>query len=612
MAGPERSEPFGVSEQHERLEAEARAMQGGDPPAPASGGRYRVEQRGDGLYDVISASGNVTIGGLDTPEEARQRLDEQQARDDRRRMPPPPTPVPTAPPPVPPPRPARRAGGPSAAAAATAFTGLGSIGLGSAFKHRAAQARFGMGAAASAFSGLPNAVGGIASASPPGLPPLPPGWGAAPTQYQATPGTVPGPAGSGHANTATPPTPPSLQPSGPASVPGGLSRVAAGLGQLVAALKRAAQGGAPGSPFGAGTPGVRPPNFAQGIAQGIAAAFKHGVPGGAAGGMPPGFMTQAQVQAAGTRTRRGRRHARATAAAATARFTARAAAYRKARQAGVPRGAARGFAAAMGTRPGSGVAAGVAAYRGGAGAAGVARAFAGGIGGGAGAALGAAAGLAVGFAAAIPAFAAMVERMRAFSEEVVASNRSLSRWNGAIGSAYMELGVHDFHRSRQLGLATQGSAITAVRAVDSMRDNWQGVDILGAGLRNRGAGFASAFAGGVGADLSHLSNLATVGLDRVDPNGLVSGGVGAGLYAGIRGTAIGTYDAFLNNPLASILNPVGAFVSGLISGQKAAAAAADAKVVQLAGGATVENPWGVQLNAWAARGPILKRPAPRP
>ncbi len=638
MAGPERSEPFGVSEkggryaalghsgkaerwfdsrpdaeafanqrreQHERLKAEAHAMQGGDPPAPASGGRYRVEQRGDGLYDVISASGNVTIGGLDTPEEARQRLDEQQARDDRRRAPPPPMPAPspggaaashvaaTRPAIAPPPPP----GAPPPLAPLRPFAPrVRFAGMGPAFRNRAAMAAVGMGPAAAAFAGMPGLAAGIPGAAPSAVapPPLPPGWGGAASQQRAA-GPIP--------------APPALQPAGPASVPAGLGKVAVGMAALVAAMRHTAQAG----PFGSAlAPGPRAAGFARVIGQGIAGAFK-AAPNLGPTGIPAGFirpMTSAQHQA--SRTRAGRRFARAARAAATARFVSHAGAYRAARRAGVSPVTARRFAGFAGTRGGMGAGAAFGAYRGGAGAAGIARAFAGGVGGGAGAALGAAAGLAAGFAAAIPAFAEMVREMKAFANSTVEANRGLARWNGAIATGYMSLAMGDFRRNVAMGRATQGSALSLARGVDTMRDAWQPVDIAGAGIRNRAAGAAAAFAGEVGRGLAPGANAITGLMDRADPNGWVSAGTAAGVGAGLTGMAGSAYDQFLNHPAMTALNPVGAFWTALTAGQKAAAGAADAKVAQLASGATAPNDWGLWLHRSARGGPMLRRPAPRP
>lgn len=260
----------------------------------------------------------------------------------------------------------------------------------------------------------------------------------------------------------------------------------------------------------------------------------------------------------------------------------------------------------------AGVSAGWQAYQGGGGAAGVARAFAGGVGGTAGLAIGGAATGVLAVGAVVAGFAELVVQMKAFSEHVVASNAHLSRWNGAIGTAYMMLNLHDFHRQVAYGRATQGTAITAVRAVDQMRDDWQGVNVLTGNVTNRAGGFAASFAGGVGADLSRIANRANVQLNQVDPNGLVSAGAGAGLWAGIKGMAGGAYDSFMNNPVASILIPGYSFWNSLTAGQNAAAKAANATVVRLAAGKLDDNFWGAMINNWAKAGPMLPRRSPRP
>jgi hypothetical protein len=269
-------------------------------------------------------------------------------------------------------------------------------------------------------------------------------------------------------------------------------------------------------------------------------------------------------------------------------------------------------ASLIATRVGSGVTAAIQARASGASGLGAARAFAGGVGGLAGGALGAALGggsLVVGVAT---AFADLVVKMRAFAEGVVESNRGLSRYNGAIASGYIGLAVHDFHREIRMGRATQDTALTAVRAVDHMRDDWFAVDALQANVTNRIGGFAAAFSGGIGAGLAGPANGVGGWLDRVDPKGMVSAGTGAGLAAGLMALPKSLYNSFVNDPLGSIWNPGGAFAAAFAAGSAAAANAAAVKVAQVAAGATDKNLGGVMIHQWAAAGPMLPRRTPRP
>jgi hypothetical protein len=207
-------------------------------------------------------------------------------------------------------------------------------------------------------------------------------------------------------------------------------------------------------------------------------------------------------------------------------------------------------------------------------------------------------------------FAHLVQEMKAFSEQVVSSNARLSKWNGNIGTAYMMLAAGDFRRQVQMGRATQGTAITAVRAVDQMRDDWMGVDVLKQGIANRAAGIGATLVGAVGKDLSKIANRLNIGLDKADPNGLVGAGIAEGGYAAIKGFFVGTYDSFMNHPDKGFVD---AGIKGFFIGQDAGAKAADAKVQALAAGPQDPNFWGRQLNDWAKAGPLLPpRRAPRP
>ncbi len=279
---------------------------------------------------------------------------------------------------------------------------------------------------------------------------------------------------------------------------------------------------------------------------------------------------------------------------------------------GVGRGFA-GFAGQAAQRAAQGATAAFHAVQAGAGFGGTARAFGAGFGGTAGSAMTAFAGLASEAASVAVGFAALVRQMTTFAESVVEGNRGLARWNGAIASAYIGLAIGDFRRNVRLGRATQGSAITAAHAVDQMRDDFMGVNILRANVQNRAAGFAASFAGGVGADLSKFADRVNAKIEQVDPQGLVSAGAGAGLWEGIKTFGKTYYDSFMNDP-ATALNSGGLvpFFQALFAGQKAAAAGADAKVVKLAQGNTDPNFWGAGLRDFARGGPLLRRPAPRP
>jgi hypothetical protein len=170
----------------------------------------------------------------------------------------------------------------------------------------------------------------------------------------------------------------------------------------------------------------------------------------------------------------------------------------------------------------------------------------------------------------------------------------------------------DFRRNVHLGRATQGTAITAARAVDMMRDSWQGVNILKADLANRGAGFGAAFSASFGADLSVAAKPVTAMMDRADPGGLVLSGMGAGWGAIPGGLVRGFWNEFMNNPIGVVAT--GGLWGLFSAGHEAVTAsmkAADAAVTKLAGG-TADNAWGTALRDWAKGGPILKRPSPKP
>jgi hypothetical protein len=223
----------------------------------------------------------------------------------------------------------------------------------------------------------------------------------------------------------------------------------------------------------------------------------------------------------------------------------------------------------------------------------------------------AAVGIAVGVAA--KEFFELTQRMRAFADSVVEGNRSLARYNGSIASAYIGLAMHDFHRDLRFGRETQGTAISAVRAVDAMRDDWMGVDILQGNVSNRLAGMGAAFSGSVGSALSGPASAINAKLEEVDPNGWVSAGAVAGLGAGIKGFAQGYYDSFMNDPLGSFLIPGLAGWRALGAGQAAAAKAADAAVTDMAGAIKEGFHYNELLNTWARGGvPLTRRPSPRP
>jgi hypothetical protein len=211
----------------------------------------------------------------------------------------------------------------------------------------------------------------------------------------------------------------------------------------------------------------------------------------------------------------------------------------------------------------------------------------------------------------IAGFIDLTEKMRAFADRVVDSNARLSRWNSAIASAYMFLGVNDFRREVAYGRATQGTAITAVRAVDQMRDAWQGVDQLRGNVNNRAAAVSATLSGAVGADLSRIANIVNDKLQQVDPNGWVSSGIVAGVYGGAKGFVTSYLDGWMNHPFESALTGgIAPFIRGLIGGWDASAKAADAAVANLAAGAFADNFWGNQFHAWKA-GPMLPRATPR-
>lgn len=212
--------------------------------------------------------------------------------------------------------------------------------------------------------------------------------------------------------------------------------------------------------------------------------------------------------------------------------------------------------------------------------------------------------------AGVNAALAAVQAMRGRAEEINAGNRPLGRYHGGIGTAFMQLDQNEFYRSVRMAREVAGSTVSLIRSVDRMRENWQGVDVLGREVNNRVGGFFAGFSSEIGKRASAAVAPVIEHVKAADPNGLVSGGGGAGFAAGIWGFGASIKDQLMTDPMAWLW-AAGVGWKALQDGRKAAADAAAAHVNALGMPVWDENQWGRDLHRMAAPGPFLKRPAPK-
>ncbi len=209
------------------------------------------------------------------------------------------------------------------------------------------------------------------------------------------------------------------------------------------------------------------------------------------------------------------------------------------------------------------------------------------------------------------AFNAMVMHMKGEAERFAGENRHWSRYNGSLASEYQRADMGDLRRSFSYARQTSGSSINLVRAVDQMRDDWQGYHVFEGEVKNRVGGFFAGFAGQMGKDWSAGVAPITAKIQQVDPNGLVSTGAGSGFAAAINSLPGEVKKAAFDDPLLALLT-LGAvpIYRGIYNAGQVGANVATNKVNGLATPPQNDNLLGRAMHQLAKPGPNLRRPTP--
>lgn len=104
-----------------------------------------------------------------------------------------------------------------------------------------------------------------------------------------------------------------------------------------------------------------------------------------------------------------------------------------------------------------------------------------------------------------------------YAETVVHANEHLKLWNGQIFASYRTLAIGDLSREFRMARSTAGSTAELARAVNDMRESWQGWAEFQAELQNRTAGFGAGWSAEAGKFMSIIGDLNRSLLNVLDP-----------------------------------------------------------------------------------------------